>query len=251
MKSKEKTTHEYHQLNGVPKRKTLNGKSAENEYIEVDSRLFCSKIDELNELFSVYVNTMNPMIFTYEILADEYPIEILNEIRSIFTHLARCTFSVDEKTVDEKTVDENLSKARSHAKRAVLDCYKYNSLVYNDKYNEFMEQYKDIDLSLIDNGNFLPDITNRHFLAESLMIQAKRSEAENKSLDEQYVKYENAYFEFSNIYSILNETIVKADDLKHKTNIKTKKDNRRIMVNNLIGIIGFIATIISIIVTIK
>ncbi|MCR1960196.1 hypothetical protein CWE04_11885 [Thomasclavelia cocleata] len=209
--------------------------------IKTDCKLLCSKISELNGIFEVYVNKINPMIFTYEILADNYPIEILNEIRSIFTHLSRCTFDTDE-----KNVNNNLTKAYSHAKRAILDCYKYNSLAYADKYYEFMDQYKNVDLSLIDNGEFLIKITNKLCLANSLMIQAKRSEAENKSLDEQYTKYENAYFEYSEIYKILENTQIKAENLKQKAIIKSNKENRKILINNIIGIIGVIATIISI-----
>ena len=81
----------------------------------------------------------------------EFPIEILNEVRSIFSHFSR----VYDDSVTDDEIDCELSKAESHLKRAILDCYKYNCISLYDFYNRFRTEYNFADLSLIDNGDFL------------------------------------------------------------------------------------------------
>ena len=41
-------------------------------------------------IYETYLSIISPFIIQLETLDGEFPVEILNEIRSIFTHLARC-----------------------------------------------------------------------------------------------------------------------------------------------------------------
>ena len=68
------------------------------------------------EIYEQYQNIIAPYITELEVRDCEYPIEILNEIRSIFTHLSRYKL--------QNNLDE-IESANRHVKRAVLDCYKY------------------------------------------------------------------------------------------------------------------------------
>lgn len=162
----------------------------------------CKKTKDLDEIFSLYINLINPLIIQYEILAEEFPIEIQNEIRSIFTHLSRCTIKTKE-----HAINLNLSKAKSHTKRAVLDCYKFNCLAYSDFYNNFMQYYQSVGLSLIDNGKFLPEVTKKFFKAQDLMVEAKKYESTHTaSTDELYIKYRDAFLAYNQVYELIKDT---------------------------------------------
>lgn len=83
--------------------------------------------DELNRLLSEYANIVNPLIVEYEVEKNEFPIEILNEVRAIIGHIVRATA-----TKDEEEIAENIKKAHSHVKRAMLDGFKYLCVIYDD-----------------------------------------------------------------------------------------------------------------------
>ena len=46
---------------------------------------------------------------------------------------------------------------KAHSKRALLDCLKYIGIIYHDEYVEFMKRYESVDLTYINNGNFIRD----------------------------------------------------------------------------------------------
>lgn len=214
-----------------------------SEEIKVDSKLLAYKNVDLDEIFSIYVNKINPLIVQYEVLSNKFPSEILNEIRAIFTHLARCTM-----TNDDKIINENISKAKGHAKRATLDCYKYNCMAYTDIYNDFMIRYRNVDLSLIDNGKFLPNITKKFSDAQKFIVDAKLSETnlalENRT-NEVYEKYENAYLIYNEVYlNLLDVQEVAENFLNRLIEDKEKEENRR-RKELIIGIAGLIFGIIG------
>lgn len=213
-----------------------------NDDCVIDSSLLLTYKEELDEVFELYYTLINPLIFQYEVLANEFPIEILNEIRAIFTHLCRCT---QEKS-DKGVITHNLEKAKSHAKRAVLDGYKYNCVVFDDYYQSFMERYKWIDLSLIDNGEFLPSVDRCYQNAESYMIEAKTLEMENVSQDILYESYEKAYHTYYFVYQMIKNVEIHAEQLNHKKTEDNKKEQRKRKLELCITIISVVVTIISI-----
>lgn len=105
--------------------------------------------DRENEIYRKYQDIIAPYIIELEVRDSEFPIEILNEIRAIFTHLSRYKIQNSE---------EDLSAAEGHLKRAMLDCYKYLCISIAISLHQFREQYKDVDLHLVDNGEFLPKL---------------------------------------------------------------------------------------------
>ena len=68
------------------------------------------------EIYEKYQNIIMPYIMELEVRDVEYPIEIMNEVRAVFTHLSRYKVQCSEK---------DLYSAENHIKRAILDCYKY------------------------------------------------------------------------------------------------------------------------------
>ena len=92
-------------------------------------------------------------------------------------------------------------------KRAVLDCYKYGCLSLSDFYNMFRKEYRFADLSVIDNGDFLSQITQNFSDGQELLLEAKKSERQNKDSDELYRKFEGAFVKFLENYNLINKKI--------------------------------------------
>ena len=115
--------------------------------------LLATDEERIRDIYTNYINIICPYSLHYETLSNRFPIEILNEIRDVLTHLSKYNLS-DDDSIREK----NLSKAESHIKRSILDCYKYICLAYEDEYSKFEKMYKNTDLSFVDNGEFLPKL---------------------------------------------------------------------------------------------
>ena len=48
---------------------------------------------EIDSIYDGYLKYIAPFVAQLEVLDGEFPIEILNEVRAIFTHFARCRMS--------------------------------------------------------------------------------------------------------------------------------------------------------------
>lgn len=178
-------------------------------------------IDErIKDIYEKYIYVICPYILQYELLDNTFPIEILNEIRAVFTHIAKCYLSEDT-LIKEK----NLSKAENHIKRTILDCYKYICVAYEDKYAEFGRKYRRIDLSLVDNGEFLPKLLENHKYATDLMQEARKSDLlitsdDEVSIGEAYKKYEAAFIAYSSVYNLINNSYKKIEYIRKKAVLK-------------------------------
>ena len=187
-----------------------------------------------------YIDVICPYVLLYELLDNTFPIEILNEIRAVFTHLSKCNISDDV-----QVKEDNLSKAESHIKRAVLDCYKYICMAYHDNYTKFENNYRNVDLSLVDNGEFLPNLLKARKKALDLMLEARMSDLAIPSggegaVDEAYAKYEMAFIAYYSVDEIINESYEKLENLKKKVALK----NKLAVGSFAIGIIGICLSIV-------
>ena len=197
--------------------------------------------ERVKEIYRKYIDVICPYILEYEVVSGSFPIAILNEIRAIFTHISKYYLSGDD-----KINEGNLSKAERHIKRTILDCYKYICIAYDDEYKEFEKKYKRIDLSLIDNGEFLSKLLEFHNTAVNLTKEARKTDyqidSDNESKnDESYNKYQKAYNAYSLVHDLINNSYKKLEFFKKRA---TFKDFLSIS-GWVIGIIGIILTIIS------
>lgn len=182
------------------------------------------------EIYEQYQNVIAPYIAELEVRDGEYPIEILNEIRSIFTHLSRCKL--------QNNLDE-IESANRHVKRAILDCYKYICISIAQTIFEFRQEYIKVDLTLADNGKFLVKLNDLELIAKNAFEEAKKSEIKQESTETKYKLYEKAY----NAYNEVEKFIEDSNEAILFASSHSKKSNR-------ITIISCIITVISIIVTI-
>ena len=176
--------------------------------------------ERAGEIYRKYIEVICPYILNYELLAGSFPIAILNEIRAIFTHLSKHYLSSDD-----KIKESNISKAEGHIKRTILDCYKYICIAYDDEYKKFEKRYRYIDLSLIDNGKFLPELLKARKNAVNLMKEAKKSDVEINSddmvySDEAFKKYEEAFIAYSSVYDNIGNSFENLEIVRKKAILK-------------------------------
>ncbi|WP_303921898.1 hypothetical protein [Treponema berlinense] len=170
--------------------------------------------ERIKNIYDEYKNTVFPLVAFLEANDAEFPIEILNEVRSIFSYFSR----VYDDSVTDDEIDCELSKAENHLKRAILDCYKYNCISLYDFYNRFRTEYKFADLSLIDNGDFLAKITQNFAEGKRLLFEAKKSERKNKHSEDLYMEFEAAFDLFLKNFNLINSKIA----LVHKVSKKAR-----------------------------
>ncbi len=191
------------------------------------------------EIYDAYINTISPFILQLESLDGEFPIEILNEIRAIFTHISRCSLA---KTAE--VYEDNIVKAERHVKRAILDCHKYMCVAYDEHYKQFDRLYKSIDLSIVDNGDFLIDLCQKRKVAVRLLQDAKRLELAGEKDSAVYESYADTYNAYSDVYNLIENSYGKLERAKRRA---SRKDIIAAIgfVFGAIGVVGTIFTVIS------
>ncbi|MCM1468205.1 MAG: hypothetical protein NC086_08655 [Alistipes sp.] len=192
------------------------------------------EINNIEEkIYWQYQNIIAPFIAELEVRDNEYPIEIFNEIRSIFTHLSRYKLQKG---------DKDISAAESHSKRAILDCYKYLCISMEEKVSGFRNEYKDIDLGLADNGKFLPELNRLELKAKNAFKVAKEAEVKNEiDEDERYKLFESAYNEYSEMDKFLDDS----QEAILFASTHSKRSNKITIVSCIITVISIIVAIIS------
>lgn len=213
--------------------------------IVIDSSVLGKHSQELDEVFRMYIEDINPFIVRFETAKSEFPVEVQNEIRAIYGHLIRATMSKDsDADSDEDVVARNITRIKSHSKRALLDCFKYTSIVFSDNYDDFMARYEGVDLTYIEEGRFLPRIEKSCNEARKKLQDAKIAETSNISEDKLFDMYQEAYNCFEQLNKELENAEEKAVFLKHKATKKEKVSN----VSLWVGIGSFLIGIVSLVV---
>lgn len=202
----------------------------------INSKNLLGQTETLDEIFRMYIEDINPFIVRFEVAEGEFPSEVQNEIRAMYGHLVRAAMA---ETSDQ--ISNNIEKMKSHSKRALLDCFKYTSILCSDEYDRFMKRYEGIDLTYLDEGKFLPDIVSRYENAKKALQEAKIAETSNLKQDELFEMYQNAYQQFEELCNVLKENETKAAFLQHKA---TRKE-RISQVSLAVGIAGFIVGVIA------
>jgi hypothetical protein len=190
------------------------------------------------EIYEQYLQGIAPLLVTLEVLDTEYPVEIFNEIRSTFTHIARYHTKNDQ---------NELLSAKSHVKRATLDCYKYFCVSIMEKISAFREKYNGVNLALADNGNFLPNLDRLESEAKQAYMKAKSAEPNmDVTIDELYCLFENAYLAHDKLNKFLEDSTQAI--LFAITNSKRNASINRISL--IVGVAGLLVGIISVVIAI-
>lgn len=150
--------------------------------------------EEYKKVYSEYLEVIVPLVSFYESISNSFPIGILNEIRAIFTHIAKSVILESDK--DKKG---QIEKAKGHMMRAIRDCYKYNCMAVEEKYKIFMS------LSNV-SDKVREKAFNLHEKAIDALYIARRMEnnpASDAMAEEIHRQYKDAY----DIYLTINALI--------------------------------------------
>jgi len=142
---------------------------------------------ELQFLYHTYNQTIKPLIASIEARYEIFPLPVINEIRAFNDHVAQC---YREDTTSNLIKDE-LDKASGHLKRLVFDCFKYLNVSLHDSIVRFENQTKRIDLTTIDNGEFI--LKYRQLRQDSTKAVRKGKEIESFNKQVAFEEYEKAF----------------------------------------------------------
>lgn len=216
------------------------------ETLEIHSSVLTEHTELLDSIFRMYIEDINPFVVQFEISKGEFPAELQDEIRAVYGHLVRASIS----DTSEQVV-RNIEKMGAHSRRALLDCFKYTSIVCSDNYDSFMKRYEGVDLTYLDNGNFLPDVVTRCNKARKALQSAKIAETSNVSEDSLFELYQDTYGQFEK----LNERIQQAEESAAFLRYKASKKDIMAQISlgvgiagTVVGIAGFAVGVLSVII---
>ncbi len=192
------------------------------------------------EIYKEYRDILVPFIVTLEALDVEFPVEVLNEIRSIFTHFS--VYKLED-------CEGDLHLARRHLKRAILDCHKYACVSIEESIERFHHVHRDVNLSVANNGEFLPELNRLHQAAIRCLYNAKCFESSQKSTsngeeaetEALYRKYEEAWEAYSSLNEFLNDSQQAINFAKHQS----KKQTVINIVSIVIGVLGIVVGLVA------
>ena len=188
-----------------------------------------------NKIYIQYQEVIAPLIAVLEVRDGNYPIEIFNEIRAIFTHLSRFKIQSSE---------QDLISAERHVKRAILDCYKYMCVSIKEQMVRFREEYRNVDLGIADNGMFLVTLNRLQKEADESFVSAKKKELVGEiSEEELFGLFETAYIKQKDLEDYLEnseEAILFATSHSHKRDRITMISITVTVISLLFAIIGFL-----------
>lgn len=99
---------------------------------------------------------------------------------------------------------------------------------YSKVYDEFKETYKDVDLSYVDNGQLLPQLTKLNAEAERLMHDAKMIESDIYDDETMYAAYEAAFNRYADRYNRIMGALDATEAIKLKAHEDKERQKRSI-----------------------
>lgn len=202
--------------------------------MEITCEHINSHFGDIAEQFRIYTEIIQPLVIHIEELKSEFPSEILNEVRAMYTHLSRAFLAGSE-----EDVVSNIEKIERHTKRALLDCFKNCCIIIIDQRRFFFEKYKGIDFTYIDKGEFLKKEKAAYCECVDALKKAKKSEGTNTDDNSLFSLYQGAYEKAL----FLDEIINNAED---DANFLKRKSARRDILTVVFGAAGIIGTLVTV-----
>lgn len=174
----------------------------------------------ISDIYIQYHNVVKPMIVSLEIDDVEYPVEIINEIRAILNHVAKCIIiEQDSKNGSCDDIDDNIHDAERHLKRAIFDCYKYACISAEDYYESFCRRMKHVDLGVVDNGEYSLELCKLHTQAKCKLKSAKKREneiAKHSDSNEVFELFQDAFVAYSEMREFIDSAMERTERVRHK-----------------------------------
>lgn len=200
-------------------------------------RLAAETEDELYLLYEQYTDSLKPLLAFVETKVLKFPGPILNELRAVNDHVSRCFTNLNPSECHNE-----ISKAKGHLVRAMLDCYKLLLISYEDDVKDFYQQYKDISLAVVNDGHFLPELKQKHKLAVKKSQYAKMAESQSfPDKEKAYEYYQDAILAFEDV---INHIDSNATGLANASQYAKQQTRKQIWYCFLSAVFGCVLTII-------
>lgn len=149
------------------------------------------------ELIESYLNVKPILLDLYKRNGNRYIDGILNEIRALNDHVARC---YRQGVTYEQAYDE-LCKAEGHLKRLIYDSFKQLNIIFYDFVSEYEEKYFSSQWICLDAGSFWEEYTRRR---RNIVIAIEEAKIfESKDSEKAFEKYQEAYVEQGKVYELI------------------------------------------------
>ena len=120
-------------------------------------------------------------------------------------------------------------------------------MAYEHAYKSFENFYKNVDLSTVDNGDFLQKLAEFRHKSLSAMETAQNLEVKDDADDEViFEKYELAYNCYAETYNYINDSKINLTKAKHRASRK----NKFATVSFVVGALGLVVGITGVVLTI-
>ncbi|MCI9244785.1 MAG: hypothetical protein HFJ82_04675 [Alistipes sp.] len=190
----------------------------------VGSVLSAQVQQSLCELYQKYNTVFKPALAIVESTVQKFPAPVLNEIRAVNDHVARC-FVAGKAEADYLS---EIRKANGHLIRVTLDCYKIMLMCYYDQVESFRKAYCDVNLSLVSDGQFLPELTRLNGVAVDKAVEARRNESDAFPEKEQaYATYKIAILAYEDVLKYIKEHAEGLANAEQHAKRRTREENRR------------------------
>ena len=178
-------------------------------------------------------NDVRALVEKYEVVTGEHPVNVLNEIRYAISHSS---------SFYERNDDAELEQACLHLRRAKLDAFKNLCVAIDNWYKSYRSEFMLYDLSVVNNGEYIIDVSDLYAASLDLHLMAKRLESAGEKLEIVCRAWENACISFEALQCKISGNI------KHLHRTKHKKSFGRPFEFSvwLLGIIGSVASICSV-----
>jgi len=125
-------------------------------------------VSSIKEVFVFYQDYVKPLYCEIEARDNTLPVELLFEIHAAFDHLKRIF-------IEEEDEPSSCHKALSHLKRGSLDAFKLKLKYFHEDLESL--QKSNIDLDVIDNGEFWPNLLSDKNAIIKVAKQARLKES--------------------------------------------------------------------------
>ena len=149
-------------------------------------------------LIESYINIKPILSNLYKRNGNHHIDGILNEIRALNDHIARCY----RPGITDDQAYEELCKAEGHLKRLIYDSFKQLNIIFYDYADNYEKTYFGAHWISFDNGNFWSEYTRQRQSITQSIEKAKLNESRDS--DAAFEDYQMAYVAQETIYAQLN-----------------------------------------------
>ncbi len=174
----------------------------------------------LADLYTTYRETIKPLLATYEVREEEFPSPVYNEIRAFNDHIAKCYMN----DISPENISEEIKMSKRHIKRIVYDLFKFLIYSIDKSIVLFEKQTKNIDITIINNGDFFHKykcLRKKSTLATKLAKSTEaRSEVSDRVNELAFIKFEEAYNTYSELEDWIDEHISEIVSVRRRFRVK-------------------------------